>query len=204
MNAYGATETTSPTTIMPMGRQAANLDSVGAVVPCGDVRVMDDSGREVAAGESGELWIAGPMVVPGYWDNPEATAREFEGGYWKSGDLGSIDASGFVRVFDRKKDMVNRGGYKVYSAEVESVLSLHPAVVESALVAVPDPVLGEKTHAFVVTRDAAYTAELLRAHCAQHLADYKVPDFFTLRSEPLPRNANGKLLKRALRDVRSG
>jgi len=204
MNAYGATETTSPTTIMPMGRQAANLDSVGAVVPCGDVKVMDDAGREVAPGEPGELWIAGPMVVPGYWDNPEATAREFEGGYWKSGDLGSMDAAGFVRVFDRKKDMINRGGYKVYSAEVESVLSLHPLVVESALVAIPDPVLGEKTRAIVVARDGGCDADALRAHCAQHLADYKVPDFFIFRSEPLPRNANGKLLKRALRDVRSG
>ncbi len=198
MNAYGATETTSPTTIMPMGLQAANLDSVGAVVPCGDVRVMDDSGREMPPGESGEIWIAGPMVVPGYWDNPEATAREFENGYWKSGDVGSIDARGFVRVFDRKKDLINRGGYKVYSAEVESVLSLHPAVVESALVPVPDPVLGEKARAIVVARTGC-DAGTLRAHCAQHLADYKVPDFFTFRSEPLPRNANGKLLKRALR-----
>ena len=199
MNAYGATETTSPTTIMPMGRQAENLDSVGAVVPCGDVRVMDDAGREVARGESGELWIAGPMVVPGYWDNPEATAREFADGFWKSGDIGSIDAEGFVRVFDRKKDLVNRGGYKIHSAEVESVLSLHPSVVESALVAQPDPVLGEKAHAHVVTHDPACTADALRAHCARHLADYKVPDFVTLHAEPLPRNANGKLLKRLLR-----
>jgi len=198
LNAYGATETTSPTTIMPMGQQAANLDSVGVAVPCGEVRAMDDAGREVAPGETGELWIAGPMVVPGYWDNPEATAREFERGYWKSGDLGSIDARGFVRVFDRKKDMINRGGYKVYGAEVESVLSMHPAVVESALLAVPDPVLGEKTRAIVVTR-AVCDADALRAHCAQHLADYKVPDFFTFRSEPLPRNANGKVLKRELR-----
>jgi acyl-CoA synthetase (AMP-forming)/AMP-acid ligase II len=204
VNAYGATETTSPTTMMPMGRQAELLDSVGSVVPCGDVRVMDDSGREVAAGESGELWIAGPMVVPGYWENPEATAREFADGYWKSGDIGSIDARGLVRVFDRKKDMINRGGYKVYGAEVESVLSLHPLVVESALIAIPDPVLGEKTRAIVVARDAGCDAGALRAHCAQHLADYKVPDFFVFRSEPLPRNANGKLLKRALRDVRSG
>ena len=200
MNAYGATETTSPTTIMPMGLQAANLDSVGAVVPCGEVRVMDDAGREVPAGEPGELWIGGPMVVPGYWDNPEATAREFDGGFWKSGDIGSIDVQGFVRVFDRKKDLVNRGGYKIYSAEVESVLSLHTAVVESALVAVPDPVLGEKGHAHVVIRNPGCTAAALRDHCARHLADYKVPDFFTLRCEPLPRNANGKLLKRALRN----
>jgi acyl-CoA synthetase (AMP-forming)/AMP-acid ligase II len=199
MNAYGATETTSPTTIMPPGLQAAHLDSVGAVVPCGDLRVMDDDGREVAAGQPGEIWIAGPMVVPGYWDNPEATAREFAGGYWKSGDIGSIDSGGFVRVVDRRKDLVNRGGYKIPSAEVESVLSLHPSVVESALVAVPDPVLGEKSLAYVVTHDPACTAAALRAHCARHLADYKVPDFVELRSEPLPRNANGKLLKRLLR-----
>ncbi len=200
VNAYGATETTSPTTIMPPGLQAAHLDSVGQVVPCGELRVMDPAGREVAPGEPGEIWIGGPMVVPGYWANPEATAREFCGGYWKSGDLGSIDAGGFVRVFDRLKDLVNRGGYKVYSAEVESVLSLHPAVVEAALVAVPDPVLGEKTHAHVFTRDPGCTPDALRAHCARHLADYKVPDFITLHAEPLPRNANGKLLKRALRD----
>jgi acyl-CoA synthetase (AMP-forming)/AMP-acid ligase II len=201
-NAYGATETTSPTTIMPLGLQAANLDSVGIVVPCGDVRVMDDDGREVPRGEEGELWIGGPMVVPGYWDNPEATAREFVGGYWKSGDLGSVDADGFVRILDRKKDMVNRGGYKVFSAEVESVLSLHPAVVESAIVARPDPVLGEKVEAFVVQREPGTSAAELRAHCARQLADYKVPDFFTFREEPLPRNANGKILKRALRDAR--
>ena len=199
VNAYGATETTSPTTIMPPGLQPANLDSVGVVVPCGELRVMDAAGFEVPAGESGEIWIAGPMVVPGYWDNPEATAREFCDGFWKSGDIGSVDSQGFVRVFDRLKDMINRGGYKIYGAEVESVLSLHPAVVESALIAVPDPVLGEKTHAYVVARDALCTADTLREHCARHLADYKVPDFITLLSGPLPRNANGKLLKRALR-----
>lgn len=199
VNAYGATETTSPTTIMPPGLQAGHLDSVGIVVPCGDVRVMDADGREVPPGTAGEVWIGGPMVVPGYWDNAEATAREFAGGYWRSGDVGAIDADGFVRVFDRLKDMINRGGYKVYGAEVESVLSMHPGVVEAALVGVPDPVLGERTHAHVVVRDAALDAAGLRAHCAAHLADYKVPDFVTLRAEPLPRNANGKLLKRALR-----
>jgi len=200
VNAYGATETTSPTTLMPMGLQAAHLDSIGVAVPCAEVKVMDEAGREVAPGEPGELWIAGPMVVPGYWDDPAATAAEFAGGCWRSGDIGSIDAEGFARVFDRKKDLVNRAGYKVYSAEVESALSLHPAVVEAALVARPDPVLGEKSHAFVVVRDAACTAAALREHCARRLADYKVPDFFTLLADPLPRNANGKVLKRELRD----
>ncbi|MHB8668806.1 MAG: class I adenylate-forming enzyme family protein [Burkholderiales bacterium] len=203
VNAYGATETTSPTTCMPLGRQAAHLDSVGAVLPCAEVRVMDDDQCEVAPGVAGEIWIAGPMVVPGYWDDAAATQREFCGGYWKSGDIGSIDADGYLRIFDRKKDLINRGGYKVYCAEVENVLSLHPAVVESALVARADPVLGEKAHAFVLSSDPACSAEQLRAHCALHLADYKLPDFITFVEQPLPRNANGKLLKRQLRDGRA-
>ncbi len=201
VNAYGATETTSPTTCMPLGEQAAHLDSVGAVLPCGEVRVMDDEGREVAPGATGEIWIAGAMVVPGYWDDAAATQREFCGGYWKSGDIGSIDATGYVRILDRKKDLINRGGYKVYCAEVENVLSLHPAVIESALIARPDPVLGEKVHAFVLSTDPACNAEQLRAHCALHLADYKLPDFITFVDHPLPRNANGKLLKRQLREA---
>jgi len=201
VNAYGATETTSPTTSMPLGQQTAHLDSVGVLVPCGELRVMDDEGREVPPGASGELWIAGPMVVPGYWDDAAATRREFCDGYWKSGDIGAIDAEGYVRILDRKKDLINRGGYKVYCAEVENVLSLHPAVVEAALISRPDPVLGEKTHAFVFRSDPACSAEMLRAHCAQRLADYKLPDFITFVERPLPRNANGKLLKRALREI---
>jgi O-succinylbenzoic acid--CoA ligase len=200
VNAYGATETTSPTTMMPADLQAAHLDSVGVVVPCGELRVVDESGHDVPPGTPGELWITGPMVVPGYWENAEATAREFANGFWRSGDIGARDADGFVRLFDRKKDLVNRGGYKVYSAEVESALSMHPAVAEAALIARPDPVLGEKSHAFVVLRDAGCTAAMLRRHCIAHLADYKVPDFFTLLDGPLPRNANGKVLKRALRE----
>jgi long-chain acyl-CoA synthetase len=202
VNAYGATETTSPTTCMPLGQQAAHLDSVGAVLPCAELRVMDDEGREVPPGATGELWIAGAMVVPGYWEDAAATQREFCGGHWKSGDIGSIDADGYVRIFDRKKDLINRGGYKVYCAEVENVLSLHPAVVESALIARPDPVLGEKAQAFVLRSAPACSAEQLRAHCALHLADYKLPDFITFVDGPLPRNANGKLLKRRLRESR--
>ncbi len=201
INAYGATETTSPTTAMPPGLGANHADSVGQVVPCGDVRVMDDQGREVAPGESGELWIGGPMVVPGYWNNPSATQTAFVGGYWRSGDIGSMDAEGFVRIHDRIKDMINRGGYKIYSAEVENVMSHHPLVLESAVVPAPDPVLGERVHAFVVRRDKNLTIDDLRGFCATNLSDYKVPDFFTLRDEPLPRNANGKILKRELRDL---
>ncbi|HVM81926.1 MAG TPA: class I adenylate-forming enzyme family protein [Stellaceae bacterium] len=200
INAYGATETTSPTTVMPPGENAAHLDSVGQVVPCGELRVTGADGRPVAAGETGELWIGGPMVVPGYWRKPEATAASFEGGFWRSGDIGAVDAEGFVRVLDRVKDMINRGGYKVFSAEVENVVSAHPGVAECAVVARPDPVLGERVQAFVLPRDRGLTADALRAFCAERMADYKVPEFVELIAEPLPRNANGKVQKAALRE----
>lgn len=198
VNAYGATETTSGVTMMPHGLQTEAIDSIGQVMPLCDIRVMDEAGREAAPGESGELWIAGPLTIPGYWDNPEATAQSFVGGYWRSGDIGSIDAKGFVRVFDRMKDMVNRAGYKVYSVEVENVLSHHPDVIEAAVVARPDPVLGEKVQAFVVARGEALEPEKLRAFCAARMADYKVPDVIAYL-DALPRNANGKIQKPALR-----
>jgi long-chain acyl-CoA synthetase len=197
-NAYGATETTSPTTIMPPAAGVGRSDSVGRVVSCGEVRVVDDDGRDVPPGQSGEILIKGPMVVPGYWNKPQATAENFTDGYWKSGDLGAIDAEGYVMVFDRKKDMINRGGYKIYSAEVENVLSYHPEVVESAAVPSPDPVLGERVHCFVLTKDGFADQASLKNHCAERMADYKVPDGFTMVDGPLPRNANGKLMKRLL------
>jgi O-succinylbenzoic acid--CoA ligase len=200
-NAYGATESTSPATIMPVGATRAHADTVGVTVPCGDIRIMDEAGCEVAPGETGEIWIGGPMMVKGYWDNTEATAREFTGGYWHSGDLGSKDADGYVRIFDRKKDMLNRGGFKIYSVEVENVLMGIAGVVEAAVVGVPCPVLGERVHAFVnAPTGAALRAEMVRSHCAAHLADYKVPETVTIVDAPLPRNANGKLLKRVLRE----
>lgn len=199
--AYGATETASPATLMPLGKNTERPDSVGIAAPCAEIRVMDDEGREVALGEAGEIWIAGPMVVPGYWNKPDKSAESFVGGFWRSGDIGSIDAGGYVRVFDRKKDMINRGGYKVFSAEVENVLSYHPGVLEVAVVPHPDPVLGEKVHAFVHLKEGATTEEALKSFCAERLSDYKVPDYFTFSADPLPRNANGKLIKRSLRDL---
>jgi acyl-CoA synthetase (AMP-forming)/AMP-acid ligase II len=187
MNAYGATETTSPATIMPPEETARRRESVGLAVPGAEIKVVDD-----------ELWIRGPMVVKGYWDDPAATAREITDGFWHSGDVGSIDAEGYVRVLDRKKDMINRGGYKVFTAEVESALAEHPAVVESAVVGYACPVLGERVHAFVVLKENS-SEEELRNFCAARLADYKVPEKFTLSEQPLPRNANGKVLKRELK-----
>ena len=199
-NAYGATETTSPVTVMPQGDTRAHADSVGVTVPCGEVMVVDDTGVEVPRGQTGELWIGGPMVVKGYWDNPDATAREFTAGYWHSGDLGSIDAAGYVRVFDRKKDMLNRGGYKIYSVEVENTLVGLVGVVEAAVVGKPCPVLGERVHAFVHAPGTSMTEAAVREFCAARLADYKVPESVTFTEAPLPRNANGKLMKRLLRE----
>ncbi|MBI3369115.1 MAG: AMP-binding protein [Burkholderiales bacterium] len=201
LNTYGATETTSPTAMMPAGQTRDHVDSVGVALPAADVRVMDEQGCELPAGETGELWIAGPMVVPGYWANPEATAASFSAGYWRSGDLGSVDAQGYVRILDRKKDMLNRGGFKVYSVEVENVLMAWPGMVEAAVIGLPCPVLGERVHVVVHAPGApSQDSQALRRHCARQLADYKVPETITWRAAPLPRNANGKVMKRLLRD----
>ena len=201
INAYGATETTSPATLLPMGDVARHPDSVGKPVTCADVIVVDECGREAPRGASGEVWIAGPMVVPGYWANRQADEASFAGGYWRSGDIGSIDADGYVRILDRKKDVINRAGFKVHCLEVENVLAHHPAVVECAVVGRPDPVLGERVHAFVSARDPMPDEASLRVFCAERLSDYKVPETITFLSDPLPRNANGKVLKTALRET---
>lgn len=200
MNAYGATELTSPATILPKGYGVCRSDSIGVAVPCAEIRIRDEAGRDVEEGAPGELWIAGPMVVPGYWNNAEKTAAEFEDGYWKSGDVGSRDAEGFLRLHDRRKDMIIRGGYNIYSAEVENALTAHPKIIECAAIGRADPVLGEKMHVFVHAVPGALEGSDVRSFCAQRLADYKVPDYVTLCAEPLPRNANGKIVKTALRD----
>src|SRR5712671_3401849 len=199
-NCYGATETTSPSTMMPGELTASHIDSVGLPCPGATIIVVDAEGRELPRGEIGEIWIHGGSVIKGYWNNCKATAENFTGGFWHSGDLGSVDEENFVRVFDRQKDMINRGGLKIYSAEVESVLAGHPGVVESAIIAKPCPVLGERVHAVIVTRHGD-VREALRAWCAERLSDYKVPETIDLTTEPLPRNANGKVLKRQLREA---
>jgi long-chain acyl-CoA synthetase len=200
INAYGSTETTSPSTIMPPELTAEHLDSVGLPCPGADIIVIGPEGHELPRGEIGEIWIHGGSVIKGYWNDPKATAENFTGGYWHSGDLGSIDEQNFVRVFDRQKDMINRGGLKIYSAEVESVLAAHPDVIESAIIAKPCPVLGERVHAVIVTRDREVKSENLRSWCAERLSDYKVPETVSLSLEPLPRNANGKVMKKRLRE----
>ena len=203
MNCYGSTETTSPSTLMPQGQTAARSDTVGRSLACAEMAVFDDDGHEVPYNQLGEIWIKGPMVVKDYWNNPVASAANFIGGFWRSGDIGSIDADGYVKVVDRMKDMINRGGYKIYTIEVENALYAHPAVLECAVVAKPCPVLGERVHAFVALRQPGTGAAELKAFCATRLSDYKVPESYTLSDTPLPRNANGKLVKRTLRDMAS-
>jgi acyl-CoA synthetase (AMP-forming)/AMP-acid ligase II len=186
---------------MPRGDVSDHADAVGKPVPGAHILIVDGAGREVERGAVGEIWAAGPMVVPGYWANPQGDAEGFAAGYWKSGDLGAIDRDGYLHILDRKKDMINRAGYKVYCIEVENALTDHPDVVESAVVGKPDPVLGERVHAFIVVRSADLAPEAIKAFLRSRLADYKVPDGLTLSTDPLPRNANGKVIKTRLREL---
>jgi acyl-CoA synthetase (AMP-forming)/AMP-acid ligase II len=199
VNIYGSTETTSPAVMMPLGQGPSRPDKVGRALPYADVVIMDENGRQLPPGAQGEIWIGGPMTVPGYWNNPEADEKNFAGGYWKSGDVGTMDAEGYIRVLDRMKDMINRGGFKIYSVEVENVLMAHGAVTEAVVVGRPCPVLGERVEAFVVTSDDV-AGERLREFCASQLSDYKVPDHVYIVDGPLPRNPNGKLLKSTVRE----
>ncbi len=199
-NAYGSTETTGPVVLMPPREAATRARAVGRAVPPAEILVMDERGLEVGAGDSGEIWLRAPNTVAGYWQNPEATEDAFVAGFWRSGDIGRLDADGFLTLLDRSKDLVNRGGYKIFSVEVENVLAAHPAVIEAAVVARPCPVLGERVHAFVHARDGFCDAEALRLFGAGQLADYKVPETIAFLTEPLPRNAGGKVLKRELRE----
>lgn len=199
VNGYGATETCSPAVMMPVGEGAAHDRSVGKPLSCVELMVVDpETCIEVPAGESGELWLRGPMVIANYWNDSEATRKGLVAGYWRSGDIGRIDEAGYVYVDDRLKDVINRGGYKIYSAEVEAVLAHCPGVVEAAIVARPDPVLGERVHAYVSVSAPVTEAQLV-AFCAGRLGDYKVPESWTLSTEPLPRSATGKLAKKELR-----
>jgi len=201
INAYGASETCAVCTIMPPELTQSAPASVGLALECDDILIVDDKGHPVTRDESGELWIRGPNVSPGYWNNPAATNSAFENGYWKSGDVGHRDANGLIYVNDRLKDMINRGGFKVFSAEVENTLLAHPEVEDCAVVAVPDPVLGEKSWAKVTTRSATLNANALRAWLLERIADYKVPDFWNLGPEPIPRHQNGKVQKGQLRET---
>ncbi|WMT76322.1 class I adenylate-forming enzyme family protein [Bradyrhizobium sp. Ash2021] len=202
LHAYGATETTAAVTatMVPSDSSRLRQQSIGRALPCAEIRIMDEIGREVLAGRSGELWIGGPSVIASYWGNPQGSEDSLRGGFWRSGDVGWVDDDGYVFIGDRKKDMINRAGFKIYSTEVEAVLMNHPLVDFAAVVGRPDPVLGEKSHAFVVGSIGS-ELETIRDYCATQLSDYKIPDAFTvIDGEDLPRNASGKVLKAALRE----
>jgi long-chain acyl-CoA synthetase len=199
-NGYGLTETSAITTTNNSVDYESKPDSVGVPVPICDVKVVDEKGRELARGEVGELWIRGPNVVRGYWGRPEATAESISDGWLHSGDLARIDEEGFVYILDRAKDMLIRGGENVYCVEVEDVLFAHPEVMDAAVVGIPHRVLGEEVGAAVQLRPGSDASEeSLRKHVGVHLAAFKVPVQIVLRPEPLPRNANGKILKRQLK-----
>lgn len=201
INVYGATETASPATLLPPADAMRKAGSVGLPLPAAAVKVVNPRGRELPAGEPGELWIRGPMVIPGYWGNPGANAQSFADGYWRSGDVATIDAEGYVYILDRLKDMINRGGEKVYSVEVESVLYQLPSVLEAAVYGVPDPIFGERVRAVIVPQQGATPdPEEVRSFAAARLADYKVPDTIKV-ADRLPRNPGGKVMKHLLRQA---
>jgi long-chain acyl-CoA synthetase len=199
-NGYGLTETSAIATSNSGVDYERKPDSIGLPVPICDLKVVGEDGSALPAGSVGELCIRGPNVVKGYWNKPEATAASFREGWLHTGDVVRIDEEGFVFVLDRAKDMLIRGGENVYCVEVENVLYQHPAVMDAAVIGIPHRVLGEEVGAVVqITPGAQVSAEALREHAARHLAAFKVPVRIEIRSEPLPRNANGKILKRQLK-----
>ncbi|HVM39548.1 MAG TPA: class I adenylate-forming enzyme family protein [Acidimicrobiia bacterium] len=198
-NGYGLTETSSVTSMNTGDDYVRKPESVGPAVPVCDVKVVGADGETLPIGEVGELWIKGPNVVKGYWNRPDATAETITDGWLHTGDVARLDEEGFIYIVDRAKDMVIRGGENVYCVEVESVLYEHPAVSDAAVFGVPHKVLGEEVGAAVqVTGDV--TVEELQEWVRARLADFKVPRYIDLRPEPLPRNPQGKILKRELRE----
>ena len=200
-NGYGLTETSSVTTMNSGDDYLTHPDSVGTPVPICDLKTVDPAGEELPAGDVGELWIRGPNVVKGYWHKPAETAQTFSDGWLHTGDVARIDEEGFVYIVDRAKDLVIRGGENVYCVEVEAALFEHPAVSDAAVIGIPHQVLGEEVGAVVTLKPGAeVTEEELRKHVATRLAGFKVPVRIWFRSEPLPRNPAGKILKQELRN----
>ncbi|MEU4795727.1 AMP-binding protein [Streptomyces sp. NPDC023327] len=204
-NGYGLTECTAPCASVPPGQEApvdpvSGTLAVGVPGPETVVRILDEHGQEVPFGEHGEIVVRGPQVVPGYWKLPEATAATFPDGELRTGDIGFMDPAGWLYVVDRKKDMINASGFKVWPREVEDVLYTHPAVREAAVVGVPDSYRGESVKAYVSLRPGSGTgAAELSAYCAQRLAAYKYPREVEILPE-LPKTTSGKILRRELRD----
>ena len=205
-NAYGLTESNSPTHFVPWGTKApvdeeSGALSVGIPVPNCEARLVDveDPSDEVPVGEPGEFAAEGPMICKGYWNKPEETEEAFYDGYFLTGDVAAMDNDGWFYIVDRKKDMINVSGYKVWPREVEDTLYEHPQVMEAAAVGVPDEYRGETVHAFVALKEGdSATEEELISFCKERMADYKYPRKIELLDE-LPKTATGKFLRRELR-----
>ena len=196
---YGLTETSPLVTLNPLDLQAYN-GSIGLPVSSTEIMLRDDAGHAVALGQPGEICIRGPQVMAGYWQRQDETDKVIDkDGWFASGDVGVMDERGYIRIVDRKKDMILVSGFNVYPNEVEAVVAMHPGVLECAVVGVPDKKSGEAVKLFIVKSDAGLTAEAVLAHCREHLTGYKVPRDVEFRTE-LPKSNVGKILRRELRD----
>ena len=197
-NCYGLTECSSLGTVLPAEAVLTRVSSVGLPVPETEAEVRDEEGRPLPRGTAGELHLRGPHVVQGYWGAPEKTAAAIRDGWLRTGDVARIDEDGFVHVLDRTKDMINRGGEKIYGLEVEHAIAACPGVMDAAVFGVPHPVFGEVPAACVVPLPGARVApDEVIAHCRARLADFKVPVAVRVVAQ-IPRNAGGKILKKQL------
>ena len=195
---YGLTETSPVVTLNPFHR--AKMDTIGVPVPGTDIRLVDDQNRDVPTGQPGELLVRGPQVMAGYWRRDDETARAMRDGWLATGDVATSDEEGYLRIVDRKKDMILVSGFNVYPTEVEAVLAQHPAVAEVCVLGVPDPLCGEAVVAFIVAKDASLTADDIRTQAKRALTNYKVPKTIVFRSD-LPKSNVGKILRKDLRDA---
>ena len=200
-NAYGLTESSSAVTVNSGKDNAERPDSVGRPLPVIEVQISDGNGNAVPVGQTGEVWIRGPHIMPGYWNKPEATAESITPEGWlKTGDVGHVDEDGFLYITDRAKDMIIRGGENVYCVEIENRLIEHPKIAEAAIIGVPHPTLGEEVKAVVrVEAGESMSEDEVRQWVGETLANFKVPAYVEFADDPLPRNPSGKLLKNVLR-----
>ncbi len=197
LEAYGLTETSPAVSINPLNLPEYN-GSIGLPIPSTEIKIVDEYNQLVVYGEAGELCVKGPQVMAGYWQRPDETALVLQDGWLRTGDIATLDEEGFIRIVDRKKDMIIISGFNVYPNEVEDVIAMHEGVKEVAVVGVPCRA-GEMVKAYVVLKDKALTVEALLEHCHRYLTGYKVPKEIEFRSD-LPKTNVGKVLRRALRD----
>jgi long-chain acyl-CoA synthetase len=196
---YGLSET-SPTATLNPADTAKFTGMIGLPIPSTEIAILDDDGKQLPVGEQGEIGIRGPQVMRGYWQRPDETAKVMTAdGFFKSGDIGVMDERGYVKIVDRKKDMILVSGFNVYPNEIEDVVATHPGVQECACVGVPDEHSGEAVKLYVVKRDPKLTAEELMAFCKQQFTGYKKPKYIEFRKD-LPKTNVGKILRRELRD----